>query len=302
MAHSNPHIEPGAYTGRFAPSPTGPLHFGSLIAALASFLDARANQGVWLVRMEDLDPPREPEGAAQQILDQLQHLQLHWDGEVLYQSQRHAAYEAAISKLAKQQLCYECSCTRQDIREMGLVYDGRCRNTSHPHDTQTALRVVTNNNPCQIDDLIQGNVCQNVQQEVGDFVIQRKDGLFAYQLAVVVDDAYQGITHIVRGYDLIDSTPRQLYLQQIMGYPTPSYAHIPVIVNAEGQKLSKQRFATAIDTDMGAKLILEALKFLGQQPPESLLGATISDLLEWGIAHWDIQSVPKLANIPELTI
>ena len=302
MAHTNPNIEPGAYTGRFAPSPTGPLHFGSLIAALASFLDARANQGLWLVRMEDLDPPREPAGAAEQILAQLHSLQLHWDGDVLYQSHRHAAYKKAISELQQQQLCYECSCTRQDIRAMGLVYDGRCQNVTHPQDRQTALRVKTANWLNQFDDLVQGSIAQNVQQEVGDFVIQRKDGLFAYQLAVVVDDAFQGITHIVRGYDLIDSTPRQLYLQQIMGYPTPSYAHIPVIVNAEGQKLSKQRFAAAIDTSMGAKLILEALKFLGQHPPGKMQSATISELLDWGIEHWDIQSVPKLANIPELTV
>ncbi len=290
------------YVGRFAPSPTGPLHFGSLLAALASFLDARANKGHWLLRMEDLDPPREPEGAAALILQQLEELQLHWDGEVLYQSSRLAAYEEAAANLQARSLSYRCSCTRQAIREMGSVYDGRCRHARHGEKTKTALRLVTTAGDITFHDLIQGPQQQDVQASVGDFVIRRKDGLFAYQLAVVVDDAFQGITHIIRGHDLLDSTPRQIYLQGLMGYPTPQYAHIPVIVNAQGQKLSKQRFATAIDTDLANTLLLEALKFLGQQPPAALHKATTSEILTWATAHWDIQSVPKLANIPELSV
>lgn len=292
----------GRYVGRFAPSPTGPLHMGSLIAALASFLDARANQGSWLVRMEDLDPPREVPGAAAQILDQLQQFGLQWDGEVLYQSQRHAAYSRALSRLVARGLIYRCACSRARIRALGSVYDGHCRDRSLPPTEPFALRLRTDMTPVSFSDAIQGDRRQVVQREVGDFVIRRKDGLFAYQLAVVVDDAYQNISHVLRGYDLLESTARQIYLQRCLQFPMPGYAHIPIIVNANGEKLSKQHFARPVNAAMAPQLLHEALKFLGLRPPSNQQQAKPARQLEWAIGHWDIQSVPKLATIPELSI
>lgn len=288
------------YRGRFAPSPTGPLHMGSLIAALASYLDARAHKGVWLLRMEDLDPPREPEGAAEIILSQLEALHLHWDGAVLYQSQRLEAYADALSELKHQQLCFPCSCTRQRLKSLGGVYDGHCRSAAA--DTRAgsyAIRAAVVDEDCCFDDRIQGRFCQHLEKEVGDFVIKRKDGLFAYQLAVIVDDEFQQISDIVRGQDLLDSTPRQIYLQRRLGYQTPRYAHIPVIVDEHGDKLSKQSFAEAIDADNGSELIYQALAYLGQSPDSGLRGSDCETLLKWGVENWDIQAVPKLATIPQ---
>ncbi|MEX2468473.1 MAG: tRNA glutamyl-Q(34) synthetase GluQRS, partial [Pseudohongiellaceae bacterium] len=291
----------GRYVGRFAPSPTGPLHMGSLIAALASFLDARANQGSWLVRMEDLDPPREVQGAAAQILDQLQQFGMQWDGEVLYQSQRHGAYSRALSRLEARGLVYRCDCSRARIRALGSVYDGHCRERSLPPTAHFALRLRTDMTPVTFSDAIQGDRRQVVEREVGDFVIRRKDGLFAYQLAVVVDDAYQNISHVLRGYDLLESTARQIYLQRCLQLPMPGYAHIPIIVNADGEKLSKQHFARPVNAAMAPQLLHEALKFLGLRPPADQRQAKVATQLEWAIGHWDIQSVPKLATIPELS-
>lgn len=273
---------------------------GSLVAALASYLDARANAGLWLLRMEDLDPPREPAGAADLILRQLRDLHLHWDGEVLYQSSRHDAYAAALQQLEEEQLCFACGCSRQRLRELDSVYDGHCRDIASVANKRHAIRLqVADQRICFID-RIQGETCQDLLTEVGDFVIRRKDGLFAYQLAVVVDDAFQGITDIVRGHDLLDSTPRQIFLQRQLACPQPRYAHIPVIVNSAGQKLSKQHFATAIDTQSGPGLLYEGLCFLGQYPPQKLRRWDCSAQLQWAIEHWDIQAVPKLANIPEV--
>lgn len=285
-----------AYIGRFAPSPSGPLHFGSIIAALASFLDAKANKGLWLLRMEDIDPDREPPEAADQILRCLEQLSLHWDGDVLYQSQRLDAYAEALQTLQRSGLIYSCACTRQQIQAMGGVYDNRCR---HRDDkvTGSALRLRTKNIQVSFHDRIQGEQSQDLLYECGDFVLVRKDGLFAYQLAVVVDDAWQGVTDIVRGYDLLESTPRQLYLQQCLKYPQPRYAHIPVAINNEGQKLSKQHFADAVNPQQATELLLKALEFLGQNPDPALPDANLAELLAWAIAHWDIQAVPKFANI-----
>ena len=240
-------LEP-AYKGRFAPSPTGPLHFGSLLAALASFLDARKSQGIWLVRMEDLDPPREIPGAADQILRTLEQHGLHWDQQVIYQSERYQAYQAEIDRLLEAEHAYYCTCSRQMIAQRGRVYDGFCRTRqSHLHG-MTAVRLKTDAQQITFEDQIQGSQQQQLSSYSGDFVIRRKDRLYAYQLAVVCDDATQGISHIVRGSDLLDSTPRQLYLQQLLGYQKPCYAHIPIMVNSQGQKLSKQTFATALDS------------------------------------------------------
>ena len=290
------------YIGRFAPSPTGPLHFGSLIAAVASFLDAKANNGLWLLRMEDLDPLREPKGAAEKILDQLINLGLEWDGELLYQSTRLDHYDKILQQLVKKELCYECDCTRPAIKSMGSIYNGHCRNKISNPGSDYAIRLRTENDIIEFNDLVQGNYRQNLEAEVGDFVIVRKDKLFAYQLAVVADDALQNITHIIRGNDLIDSTPRQIYLQQLLNYKTPTYGHIPIIINAQGQKLSKQHFAAPIDTEHGPKLIHQAMKFLGLSPPATIQQTTVKEQLAWGIAVWDIQAVPKLANIPESSL
>lgn len=286
-----------AYVGRFAPSPTGPLHFGSLLAALASYLDAKANHGLWLLRMEDLDPPREPEGAAETILQQLSELSLHWDGDVLYQSSRLDQYQLTLEELQKKGLCFSCDCTRPQIKAMGSAYNGHCRERNDLGNGSTAIRVRTNSNEIAFNDLVYGEVHQNVEKEVGDFVIKRKDGLFAYQLAVVVDDGFQGVTHIVRGFDLLDSTPRQIYLQELLSLPPPSYAHIPILVDDAGQKLSKQQFAEPIDTAKGNELIFSALQLLNQQPDSALAAKSVNEQLAWAIKHWDIQAVPKLANM-----
>lgn len=286
------------YIGRFAPSPTGPLHFGSLLAGLASYLDARSQDGIWSMRMEDLDPPREPPGTADLILNQLLELGLEWDGPVLYQSTRLDEYQRVMDQLQERELCFFCDCTRPRIRSLGSVYDGHCRERGLKSSIETAIRLKVDDSAISFTDAVQGIYSQNLINEVGDFVIQRKDGLFAYQLAVVVDDAYQDITHIVRGYDLLDSTPRQIHIQRLMGYSTPNYAHIPIIVNEQGQKLSKQHFAESIDTANAAAQIFSALQFLNQNPPQTLKRDSCKSILEWAISSWDIQAVPKLANMP----
>lgn len=295
QADSKP--RPG-YIGRFAPSPTGPLHFGSLLAALASFLDARANQGKWLMRVEDLDPPREPAGSAELILQQLQDLGMDWDDEVLYQSSRLDAYEEVMDQLQDKGLCYPCDCTRAQIREMGLVYNGSCRERGVPPEMPYAQRIKTAALEIGFDDEIQGHFAQQLEAEVGDFVIRRKDELFAYQLAVVVDDEFQGITHVVRGWDLLDSTPRQIYLQRALSYQEMSYAHIPIIVDEEGQKLSKQAFAPSIETARASQAIYKALTFLGQAPPAEIEKESPKSQLQWAIGSWDNQAIAKVGSLP----
>lgn len=287
------------YIGRFAPSPSGPLHFGSLLAAVASFLDARAHQGRWLLRMEDLDPAREPSGTDQTILQQLIDFGLDWDGEVLYQSSRLSAYTAVLDSLKARDLCYACDCSRQRIKELGSVYDGHCRSRGSPPTADFALRLKSDRRIVTFDDLIQGPQSQQLDRDTGDFVVRRRDGLIPYQLAVVVDDAFQAITHVVRGWDLLDSTPRQIYLQQLLEYATPQYAHIPIVTNQLGQKLSKQHFAEAIQPSRRRSLIHDALTVLGLNPRPGNRGESVGAQLESAIAHWRIQDVPKLANIPE---
>ena len=286
------------YIGRFAPSPTGPLHFGSLLAALASFLDARANQGKWLMRIEDLDPPREPAGSAELILQQLQDFGMNWDDEVLYQSTRLGAYEEVRGQLQDKGLAYPCDCTRPQIREMGLVYNGSCRERSTPPEKPYALRLKTEALKIGFDDVIQGHFSQQLELDAGDFVIRRKDELYAYQLAVVVDDEFQNITHVVRGWDLLDSTPRQIYLQRVLNYQEMSYIHIPIIVDEKGQKLSKQAFAPSIETDRASEAIYKALVFLGQVPPAEIATERPESQLQWAIANWDSQAVAKVSSLP----
>jgi glutamyl-Q tRNA(Asp) synthetase len=281
-------------TGRFAPSPTGPLHFGSLLAALASYLDARARQGRWLLRIEDLDPPREQPGAADAILRSLDRLGLHWDGPVVYQSQRLDHYRAALQRLQRLGVAYRCACSRKQLRARGVAgrYDGHCRRHPPPAGARCAIRVCHPQRELRFHDRIQGMRHYHWPPEQGDFVVLRRDGLFAYQLAVVVDDAAAGVTDIVRGSDLIDETPYQIALQTLLGQPVPAYAHIPVLTNPAGQKLSKQNRAPAIDPTRPQPLLLRALRLLGQHPPAELAAAGRDELLAWAVAHWKIDAVP----------
>ncbi len=287
-----------SYIGRFAPSPTGPLHFGSLVAALASWLDARAAGGQWLVRMEDLDRPRCEPGAADTILAQLEAYGLHWDGEVLVQSQRDAAYAAALDALKEQGAVFPCACTRSQLAaaprndEGETIYPGTCRNGLPAGQVGRAWRVRVPDVSTCFHDRIHGDLQQNLASEVGDFVVKRADGLFAYQLAVVVDDAIQGITHIVRGADLLWNTPRQIHLQNLLGLPTPVYAHVPLITNAAGQKLSKQTLAPALPERGCGAALAQALTVLGHPPPAELAGAEPPELLAWASTHWQIENVP----------
>ena len=289
-----------SYVGRFAPSPTGPLHFGSLTSALASFIHARHHKGKWLVRMEDIDPPREVAGASAQILQQLDDHGLHWDGAVLYQSSRLDSYKQALDNLRNQGLVYHCQCNRQRINRLGGVYDGQCRHLQLSA-SGNATRVIINNPDKKISfvDQIMGTYQQQLGTQAGDFVIQRRDQLFSYQLAVVVDDQFQAISHIVRGEDLLDSTPRQLYLQQCLGYNQPTYSHLPLVLNSQGQKLSKQNLATGLRAGDESQNLWQALHWLQQSPPEPLQWQSVSDILTWAIKHWNSRI---LAENPQNTL
>ena len=323
------------YRGRFAPSPTGPLHFGSLVAAVGSYLDARHHNGTWLVRMEDLDAPRCVAGAADDILRTLEAFGLHWDGEIVHQSQRTAAYDEALHRLQATGAVYPCCCTRKEIADSALhgidgpVYPGTCRNGIPEGREGRAWRVRTDRSPSPLggeglgergvsamllpspqpspckgegvvgfDDELQGRIAQHLESEIGDFVVKRADGLYAYQLAVVVDDAFQDITHIVRGCDLLASTPRQIHLQQLLGLPTPAYMHLPVAVNAQGEKLSKQTLAPAISTDNAVATLISALDFLQQQPPAELRQGSVEEVLGWAVGNWQPERLKGRRQIP----
>lgn len=290
------------YTGRFAPSPTGLLHIGSLLTAVASYADARSNGGKWLVRMEDLDPPREMPGAASHILHTLEAFGFEWDGEVAYQSRRYALYEETLCRLQTAGLVYPCHCSRKDWQAGarrgadGFVYNGRCR---HPgqrpalQGKQPAWRIRVPDRVIGFSDGIVGGYTQNLTGDIGDFVLLRADGYWAYQLAVVADDTEQGITHIVRGQDLLVSTPRQIYLQQCLDVPTPQYAHLPLLTNAQGQKWSKQTLAPALDLNRREQLLRQVFRYLNlPKAPETDRPA---ELLDWAVAHWDMDKVPKHA-------
>jgi glutamyl-Q tRNA(Asp) synthetase len=278
------------YVGRFAPSPSGALHFGSLAAAAASWLDARAARGRWLLRIEDLDAPRAQPGAADDILRGLERFGFTWDGPVLYQSLRGARYEAALEKL--QASTYWCGCTRREIADsaLGLAADGAqiyprtCRSGLPAGRAARALRLDVGRHTVSFVDRVQGPREQDLAREVGDFVLYRADGQVAYQLAVVVDDAEQGVTDVVRGADLIDSTGRQIHLQRLLGYPQPRYLHVPVAVNASGEKLSKQTGAPALDPSRRDELLARVLAFLGQR--------ATADLDE-AVADWDPGRIPR---------
>lgn len=284
------------YRGRFAPSPSGLLHFGSLIAALASYLDAKSNQGSWLVRIEDIDPPREQEGASKTILKTLESYGLYWDESVLYQSSQSALYDQVLSELQEQSLSYFCQCTRAEIKAIGGIYQGHCKTILLPEHA-SSIRVVNQFGVHQYNDLIQGKVQCDIRIAKEDFIVKRKDGLYAYQLAVVVDDIFQGISHVIRGCDLLEPTARQLTLFKTFGVEPPHYGHFPLVVTDQGYKLSKQNKAPAIDLDNPRPSLIQALKFLGQQPPSELLYCSIDEIIAWGVDHWDINTIPKQQEI-----
>lgn len=293
--------KPAPYVGRFAPSPSGPLHFGSLLAAVASCAQAKARNGQWLVRIEDIDPPREQPGADRVILGALEAYGFEWDGPVRYQSRFRERHEALVQSLLGAGKAYACCCSRRDLADvrrgpLGAIYPGTCRDGCRTDDV--AIRLRTNDDAVAFTDKLQGPQSQRLESESGDFVIKRRDGLIAYHLAVVADDFDQGITEVVRGIDLLDSTPRHIHLQRALGFSTPDYLHIPVLENADGQKLSKLTGARAIpDTATGATLV-SALDALKQQPPAELAGEQISDIWAWAIANWRTDVLQHCKSVP----
>lgn len=284
------------YRGRFAPTPSGPLHFGSLVAAVGSYLEARRQQGEWLLRIEDLDPPRVAPGATDAILRTLESFGLHWDGEVVYQSARGPAYQAALEQLQAQGAIYRCSCSRKKILSaghigpVGPVYPGTCRGRSVSRPN-ASWRVDTRGGRIFFEDAVQGPVAVDLEREIGDFVVRRADGLYAYHLASVVDDAAAGITAVVRGHDLLPCTAPQIFLQQLLGLPTPQYLHLPLALNQQGQKLSKQTGARALDPAQRTSLLAQALAFLGHPPPAEAI-ADLDGLWQWAHANWDPGRIP----------
>ena len=284
------------YIGRFAPSPTGPLHAGSLVAAMASYLDAKAHQGRWLLRIEDIDEPRTVAGSAERICDTLTALGMHWDGEVIWQSQRKSRYEAAFVRLGEH--AYPCSCSRKEIADSrtgvasdgAAIYPGTCRNGLAAGKTARALRLrvpepAVPDGVIQFDDRWLGPVTETLSESTGDFVLKRADGFWAYQLAVVVDDAEQGVTDVVRGADLLGSTARQIYLQRLLQLPTPRYLHVPVVKNAAGEKLSKQTGASALDLDQPLETLMTAARSLGLVLPATA-GTDLASFWEAAISAW----------------
>ena len=287
-----------AYTGRFAPTPSGHLHFGSLVAALASYLDARSVGGRWLLRMEDLDPPREMPGAQAAILDALERYGFEWDGELVRQSDRHEAYAQVLDRLFSQGLAYACTCSRKQLEGYKGIYPGFCRNAGNSIEN-AAIRLRVPELQYAFKDRVQGEFRQHLGREVSDFVIRRRDGLYAYQLAVVLDDAWQGVTDIVRGADLLDSTPRQLYMQELLGLSQPRYLHVPLIVQPDGHKLGKSYRSPPLTADQATPLLLRALRTLGQKTDAGLEHASPREILNWGIQHWNADLIPRTLTLAE---
>ncbi|MGR8953491.1 MAG: tRNA glutamyl-Q(34) synthetase GluQRS [Gammaproteobacteria bacterium] len=300
--------EPRPYIGRFAPSPTGPLHLGSLYTALASFLDARSRQGLWLLRIDDIDTPRNAPGAIDRILATLDAYGLYWDGGVYFQSDHLADYEQALFDLQQADRLYPCICSRKMLAELpGApaahdIYPGLCRDRQTPPAGKPhALRVRSDDRDIVFEDALQGVICQNLAEEHGDFILKRKEGIVSYQLACVIDDSFQQVTHVVRGHDLVDSTPKQIFLQQLIGLPTPSYKHVPVITDKLGYKLSKQTQAAAVAMNEPHRIMFQLLEWLQQNPPRQLWGAGCDELLEWAVQNWKPAPLAKTAVIrPEI--
>ncbi|MGZ8194362.1 MAG: tRNA glutamyl-Q(34) synthetase GluQRS [Methylosarcina sp.] len=285
--------EQQSYIGRFAPSPTGPLHLGSLYTALASYLQARSQQGKWLLRIDDLDTPRNAPGSVDSILATLETYGLFWDNEVDYQSRHLPEYEHLLMQLQKDRRAYPCTCTRKSLTAIhsepapGDIYPGLCKNRLHPVTAPYSLRIKTDPRRVTFDDRLQGRISHKLAEQHGDFIVKRRDQIIAYQFAVVVDDARQQVNHVVRGFDLLHETPKQIFLQQILGFSTPDYMHVPVIVDQEGRKLSKQTLAAAVGLNQPEILLFQLLGLLKQNPPAELRGAPLSELLDWAIIHWN---------------
>lgn len=288
---------PVSYVGRFAPSPTGPLHFGSLVAAVGSFLEAHRLKGLWLVRIDDVDELRIVPGMGDQILRSLEDHGLHWDAEVVYQTRRKSMYSDALTQLRDGAVAYPCACSRKAL--VDGRYLGTCRSGMPAAGVERSLRLRTDDTEVSLIDGIQGRYAQRLWSEVGDFVIRRADGLTAYHLATVVDDAEQGVTHVVRGADLLSSTPRQIHLQRCLELATPNYTHLPIALNEWGNKLSKQTGATALDHRQAGRSLWLALEFLGQQPPADLSPGPVSELMAWACDSWKPALVPG-ADAPAL--
>lgn len=299
MSDAALHHTPPSYRGRFAPSPTGPLHFGSLVTAVASFLQARCAGGFWHVRIDDLDPPREVRGASDDILRTLEAFGFTWDDAIVYQSRRTVAYEAALEQLRRGDHIYPCACTRREIADSGLsgvdgpIYPGTCRNGIAAGRRARSWRLRTDTNPIRFHDRWQGEMLSCLAVDVGDFVVRRADGQFAYHLAMVVDDHELGITEVVRGADLLDSTARQIFLQKLLGVPPPAFAHVPAAVNLHGEKLSKQTYARPLDIRRAGALLTQALAYLGQEPPLALSGATPETVWAWALQSWRPERVAQ---------
>ncbi len=291
------------YRGRFAPSPTGPLHFGSLVAAVASYVDARQQNGQWLVRIEDVDEDRTVPGAAEEIVATLALYGFRWDDEILVQSRRTARYQAALARLHARGTVFRCGCSRKSLdgarvgRLGERIYPGTCLTRPPESGRAAAWRVRVDSDPVEFCDRLQGRQRQVLAEDVGDFVVFRADGYFAYQLAVVVDDAEQGITDVVRGADLLASTARQIFLQRLLGLPTPAYLHVPVAINAEGDKLSKQTGAPALPRSGALAELLDVWTFLDQAPPPAL-PASVDRFWEFAVAHWDPRRLPPVPMLP----
>ncbi|MGF1909006.1 tRNA glutamyl-Q(34) synthetase GluQRS [Vibrio kasasachensis] len=285
------------YIGRFAPSPSGPLHFGSLVAALGSYFQAKANQGTWLVRIEDLDPPREMLGASELILHTLEAFQLKWDGEVIYQSQRHHLYQQQIDAWIASGQAYFCQCTRKEIKQSGGHYLGTCRDKKLTNDNSMATRLRMTESIYEFVDQKHGllNIPKTLADE--DFIIKRRDGLFAYNLAVVLDDIAQGVTEVVRGADLIEPTGRQISLYKMLGKQPISYLHLPLVLGDNGQKLSKQNHAPAIDNLNPKPALLAAMQFLGFELDHDVASASLAEIIAWGVKNWHICQLPNTTEI-----
>ncbi len=279
--------------GRFAPSPTGDLHFGSLVAAVGSYLEARSAGGSWLLRIEDIDPPREVAGSARRIIDDLERFGLVPDGPVLFQSSRFDAYQDAVEHLLEKGLAYHCGCSRKDLSESGR-YTGTCRSGIPRGKAPRAIRLRVEPGVCVFQDQLQGPVSDSPADTTGDFIIRRADGLFAYQLAVVIDDEFQGVTQVVRGADLLDSTSRQVCLQKAFGFDSPDYLHLPVALSTDGKKLSKRLRTDPVKSQEPAIAVTQALRFLGQHPPSSL---SLDDLWKWAVRHWNRELIPQARAI-----
>ena len=288
-----------SYRGRFAPTPSGPLHFGSLIAATGSYLQAKSQHGDWLLRIDDIDPPREQKGAADGILKTLEGFGFEWDSEVLYQSTRTQRYQEAVDELIQQNIAYACSCSRKKLlknaeqTKSGTVYPGFCRNKSLNITAETSTRLRCDNELVIFEDLIQGKQCIDMANDIGDFILQRRDRLFSYHLASGIDDAEQKITEVIRGADLLNCTPCHIHVQRQLNLPSPLYHHLPLAVNGAGQKFSKQTHANPIEVKDSVVLLYNTLKFLGQMPPIYLTDGDQKDIWEWAKENWRLNLVPK---------